>query len=36
VSAWLFILSTILIVFVMARREFASPVFKALSDFAED
>ncbi len=36
VSAWLFILSTFLIVFVMARREFASPVFKALSEFAED
>ena len=36
VSAWLFILSTFIIVFVMARREFASPVFKALSEFAED
>jgi uncharacterized membrane protein len=36
VSAWLFILSTLIIVFVMARREFASPVFKALSEFADD
>ena len=36
VSAWLFILSTFIIVFVMARREFASPVFKALSEFADD
>jgi uncharacterized membrane protein len=32
VSPWLFIFSTLLIVIVLARREFASPVLKALID----
>lgn len=32
VSAWLFIVSTVAIVFVLARREFSSPVLKALSE----
>jgi uncharacterized membrane protein len=32
VSPWLFIFSTVLIVVVLARREFASPVLKALTD----
>lgn len=36
VSAWLFIISTFLIVVVLARREFSSPVLKALSDFTDD
>jgi uncharacterized membrane protein len=31
VSAWLFIFSTMVIVFVLARREFSSPVLKALT-----
>ena len=35
VSPWLFILSTTTIVFVLARREFSSPVLKALVDFDE-
>ncbi len=32
VSPWLFILATIVIVVVLARREFYSPVLKALTD----
>lgn len=32
VSPWLFICSTLVIVFVLARREFSSPVLKALTD----
>ena len=32
VSSWLFIGSTLFIVIVLARREFASPVLKALTD----
>jgi len=32
VSAWLFICFTMVIVFVLARREFSSPVLKALTD----
>jgi uncharacterized membrane protein len=32
VSPWLFIFSTLLIVIVLARREFSSPVLKALTD----
>lgn len=32
VSPWLFIFSTMVIVFVLARREFSSPVLKALTD----
>jgi uncharacterized membrane protein len=35
VSPWLFMLSTIVIVIVLARREFSSPVLKALTDFGE-
>ena len=35
VSPWLFILSTVVIVFVLARREFSSPILKALSDYGE-
>jgi uncharacterized membrane protein len=35
VSPWLFMLSTIVIVVVLARREFSSPVLKALTDFGE-
>ena len=35
VSAWLFILSTVVIVFVLARREFSSPILKALTDYGE-
>ena len=30
VSAWIFIVSTLVIVIVLARREFVSPVLKAL------
>lgn len=33
VSSWLFIISTLVIVFVLARREFSSPVLKALTDY---
>ena len=36
VSPWLFILSTIAIVIVLARREFSSPVLKALTDHQEE
>lgn len=36
VSPWLFIFSTLIIVIVLARREFASPVLKALTDFRDD
>ena len=36
VSPWLFILSTVVIVIVLARREFYSPVLKALTDFREE
>jgi len=36
VSPWLFIFSTIAIVIVLARREFSSPVLKALTDFKKD
>jgi uncharacterized membrane protein len=36
VSPWLFMLSTLLIVFVLARREFSSPVLKALIDYGPD
>jgi uncharacterized membrane protein len=32
VSPWLFLFSTTLIVVVLARREFSSPVLKALID----
>ena len=32
VSPWLFIFSTLVIVFVLARREFSSPVLRALTD----
>ncbi len=32
VSAWLFICFTMVIVFVLARREYSSPVLKALTD----
>jgi uncharacterized membrane protein len=32
VSPWLFIVATVLIVIVLARREFYSPVLKALID----
>lgn len=32
VSPWLFIFSTLVIVFVLARREFSSPILKALTD----
>ena len=35
VSPWLFIVSTMIIVVVLARREFSSPVLKALTDHAE-
>ena len=35
VSPWLFILTTIIIVIVLARREFYSPVLKALIDTEE-
>ena len=35
VSPWLFILTTIIIVIVLARREFYSPVLKALTDTEE-
>ena len=35
VSPWLFIASTMLIVIVLARREFSSPVLRALTDFGE-
>ena len=35
VSPWLFIFSTVVIVIVLARREFYSPVLKALTDFRE-
>ena len=35
VSPWLFILSTMVIVIVLARREFSSPVLKALTDYGE-
>ena len=33
VSAWFFIFSTVAIVIVLARREFSSPVLRALIDF---
>ena len=36
VSAWLFIFSTIAIVIVLARREFSSPVLRALIEFDKD
>ena len=36
VSPWLFMVSTLLIVFVLARREFSSPVLKALIDYGPD
>jgi uncharacterized membrane protein len=35
VSAWLFIFSTVVIVVVLARREFSSPVLKALTAFRD-
>ena len=35
VSAWLFIASTLIIVCVLAHREFFSPAFKALADLNE-
>jgi len=35
VSPWLFIFSTFVVVIVLARREFYSPVLKALTDFRE-
>lgn len=35
VSPWLFIVSTMIIVVVLARREFSSPVLKALTDYGE-
>jgi len=35
VSPWLFIFSTAVIVIVLARREFFSPVLKALTDYRE-
>lgn len=35
VSPWLFIVSTMIIVVVLARREFSSPVLKALTDHGE-
>ena len=35
VSPWLFIFSTVVVVIVLARREFYSPVLKALTDFRE-
>lgn len=35
VSPWLFIVSTMVIVIVLARREFSSPVLKALTDYGE-
>ena len=35
VSPWLFIVSTMVIVVVLARREFSSPVLKALTDHGE-
>lgn len=36
VSPWLFILSTVAIVVVLARREFSSPVLKALTDYRQE
>lgn len=36
VSPWLFIFSTVVVVIVLARREFYSPVLKALTDFRMD
>lgn len=36
VSPWLFIFSTVLVVIVLARREFYSPVLKALTDFGDE
>lgn len=36
VSPWLFMFSTAVIVIVLARREFFSPVLKALTDHRED
>ena len=33
VSAWLFVFSTVFITIVLARREFSSPVLKALNSF---
>ena len=35
VSPWMFMISTTVIVFVLARREFSSPVLKALVEFGE-
>ena len=35
VSPWAFILSTLVIVIVLARREFSSPVMKALAGYPE-
>lgn len=35
VSPWLFIFSTVVVVIVLARREFYSPVLKALTDFRQ-
>jgi len=32
VSPWLFICSTVIIVFVLARREYSSPILRALAD----
>ena len=36
VSAWLFIVSTVIIVVVLARREFYSPVLRALTEHRSD
>ena len=36
VSAWLFIVATVVIVIVLARREFSSPVLKALTDYRQE
>ncbi len=36
VSPWLFIFSTTVIAFVLARREFYSPVLKALTDYRDE
>ena len=36
VSPWLFIFSTVVVVIVLARREFYSPVLKALTNFRMD
>ena len=36
VSAWAFIISTLVIVIVLARREFVSPILKALKELDEE